>query len=420
MPTSLESSGLHIYSVVFDRSTTDGDPEGSFFGVDDMAFLASSSDTGVITPPPLGHSESSAPMTIGWSPIQNFGITNGQFGDIVLYDRELTAVEQALVVEHLRNKYALLQHATWMPDSGGNWNNVSHWVGDHVPNGPGINVFLADIISTTRTIFTDTAITIGNLRFNNENQYVVAGLGSINFDSPLPNAHIDVLAGNHQFQVAVNLLTKVDVDVADGSLLSFNGALNLNGQMLNKTGQGTLAINNHLSMGGGSVTISEGTLSGGGTAGGDIHNHGGVLSPGESLGTLSVVRNDTATGDTATGDMATGDTATGDMATGIPMSDALMISAFMPTLTGEIIVGESPEDLEVPEIHFSDRQQPARKENSSWRDAVKDFTLLVSQPTGCAVEQYKHKSDLAHLVYQCFESLDLSQLQVVSWLPSDH
>ena len=52
----------------------------------------------------------------------------------------------------------------------------------------------------------------------------------------------------------MNLLDDTAADVATGSTLSFNNALNLNGNNLAKTGAGTLLINNALNSGGGTVT----------------------------------------------------------------------------------------------------------------------------------------------------------------------
>ena len=77
--------------------------------------------------------------------------------------------------------------------------------------------------------------------------------------------------------------THTTVDVAADSTLIFDGVLNLMGQTLTKTGDGTLAINNRVTLAGGTVVGAQGTISGAGTIGGDVDNQGGTISPGNSL-----------------------------------------------------------------------------------------------------------------------------------------
>ena len=94
--------------------------------------------------------------------------------------------------------------------------------------------------------------------------------------------------GTHQFQAVVNLLADTTMNVASGSTLSFNNALNLTGNTLIKTGDGTVAINNQLTTAGGNVDVQQGTISGNGTIGGDVTNSGGTTSPGNSPGMLTI------------------------------------------------------------------------------------------------------------------------------------
>ena len=79
------------------------------------------------------------------------------------------------------------------------------------------------------------------------------------------------------------------MDVATSSSLTFNNALNLNGNTLTKMGGGTLLINNVLNAGGGTVTGLAGVLGGSGTVGGDVVISGGSLSPGSGGGAVSSV-----------------------------------------------------------------------------------------------------------------------------------
>jgi hypothetical protein len=105
--------------------------------------------------------------------------------------------------------------------------------------------------------------------------------------------------GTHEFQADVNLHDDTTVDVASNSTLAFDGALNLMGKILTKTGAGTMAINNRVTLAGGTVVGAQGTISGDGTIGGDVYNEGGTLSPGNSPGLMAIA------GDYTQGDRGT-------------------------------------------------------------------------------------------------------------------
>lgn len=401
MPDSLEGSGFHVYSVVFDRSTTDGDVAGTFFGIDDIALLPGAPDTGIVTPPPLGNSQSSAPLTIGFSAFQQQAITNLQLGDIALYNRELDTAEQLLVVEHLMRKYLLLGDGSWIADTGGDWNNGNSWTEGEVPNGPGVAAVLPDVISTTRTVFTDTAITIGSLRIDSSKQYNIAGLGSVNLQSSATAAQIDVLDGDHQFQAAVNLLSDVEVDLAAGSSLTFNNALNLNGHTLTKTGLGTLNINNHLSTGGGSVNISLGSLGGNGTAGGNVTNDGGVISPGGSSSGTSGLRVPRAAG--ASVSLRTPRAA-------LSIDTDVAIPEMVLGVSREVVFGEL---RDVADVLVNQSGQPEMVYDDVFLG--KDLNSLASNvlhsTDGMARRQYNRELVLVDAVDECFEMLDGETLE---------
>ena len=90
-----------------------------------------------------------------------------------------------------------------------------------------------------------------------------------------------VFRGIHEFKVPVSLFTEINVTVASGSTLRFNNALNLNGNTLNKSGDGNVEIRNDFITGtGGMINVHAGVVSGNGTVGGNVNNYGGTISPG--------------------------------------------------------------------------------------------------------------------------------------------
>jgi len=183
---------------------------------------------------------------------------------------------------------------TWQADGLGDWTLPGSWApAGGPPNSSGHTAVFGGLITKTTTPVTNSAVTVNALQFNNSNHsYAIAGQGSVNLEistgsnPKLPT--IGVLAGSHQFQANVNLLSNTTADVASGSTLSFNNELNLMGQTLTKTGGGTLAINNELTTAGGTVNILQGTVSGVGTIGGDVINDGGTISPGSSSSATAV------------------------------------------------------------------------------------------------------------------------------------
>ena len=112
---------------------------------------------------------------------------------------------------------------------------------------------LGDVITSPRTIFADTDLTMKTLRIDNVNTYVMAGNAMLNLEADTGNATIEVLQGGFDAQLAVSLGSSLNVTVAAGSTITFNNGLDLNGFTLSKVGDGDLVINNALTLGGGSI-----------------------------------------------------------------------------------------------------------------------------------------------------------------------
>ena len=184
---------------------------------------------------------------------------------------------------------------TWNKDESGDWNSNNQWNingsprGPRVPNDKDHTAIFGDSITSTKTVFTDTPVTVGVITFANANSYAIAGRGGVNIEAGTSGASLFVLQGEHEFQTPVSLLTDADAQVVGGSTLIFNNALNLNGNTLTKSGGGELAIRNDLVTGGGTVSNQGGAVSGSGTIGGDLVNEGGVVSPGNSSAISSAV-----------------------------------------------------------------------------------------------------------------------------------
>jgi len=182
----------------------------------------------------------------------------------------------------------------WKADGVGQWSSTrGSWSPSGVPStGDQTVVFGSHAnISGPITVAVNSAVKIGRIEFNNANfPYAVAGNGSLDLvaDSVGGSPSVDVQAGSHEFQVRTNLQADTYLNVETGQSLQFNHRLNLNGNTLTKTGDGSLAINNNLTTGtGGSLNCEGGNCSGSGTVNGALVN-GSTVSPGNSPGVLTV------------------------------------------------------------------------------------------------------------------------------------
>ena len=81
----------------------------------------------------------------------------------------------------------------------------------------------------------------------------------------------------------MSIHTEVDIHVESDSSLSLNNLLGLNGNQLNKFGEGTLALNNKILADGATISIFEGKLSIASAFNGNVINQGGTVSPGHAL-----------------------------------------------------------------------------------------------------------------------------------------
>ena len=178
--------------------------------------------------------------------------------------------------------------AAWNVDGIGYWSAAGNWDPNIAPTTNERTAAFGAKITASTTVIAEVAVTVKAVQFDNANTYAIAGTGSVNLEADSGNASVSVAQGDHQFQVVVNLNSSTDADVAASSSLAFNNALNLGGNTLTKTGDGTLAINNDLTTGGGSVIGLAGTITGGGSVGGDLTNTSATIAPGNSPGTLTV------------------------------------------------------------------------------------------------------------------------------------
>ncbi len=215
---------------------------------------------------------------------------NGFMDDFVVWDKALSLTE----IEDVRDNgpgisvIAPPESFTWTSAIPGAWLLGSNWTVGGPPNATNHTAVFGDAITQASTVLTDGGgVTVKAIEFDSAFSYAIAGPDAVTLEADTGNAGITVVQGLHEFQAVVNLNSETDVSVAAGAALAFNNALNLGANNLNKTGAGTMSINNAL-LGTGSVTVAAGAVGGSGSIEGDLNNESGTVTPGNSPGTLTV------------------------------------------------------------------------------------------------------------------------------------
>ena len=94
---------------------------------------------------------------------------------------------------------------TWNVDAGGDWSIPVNWTPAGSPNGVDNTVTFGSVITTPRTVFTDTEVTVNSILFDHSVAYAITGNGNVPLagDSEVVPS-ITVSSGVYQFQVSVD------------------------------------------------------------------------------------------------------------------------------------------------------------------------------------------------------------------------
>jgi hypothetical protein len=140
--------------------------------------------------------------------------------------------------------------AVWLIDGSADWNILSNWATGTVPNGVGIEADLTGAIQSNHTIFTDTAITLGTLLFNNSHTYVVTGAGSLTLQAAGSNsAEVVVQAGTQKLDLPTTIASNTILNVSSGANLIIANPLTINsGKTLTQMGAGSVTYQSIISV----------------------------------------------------------------------------------------------------------------------------------------------------------------------------
>lgn len=111
------------------------------------------------------------------------------------------------------------QEPQWVSATSGNYNSTGNWIGG-VPNAPGAPASFLGAAAGPVTVFTDTPVTVGSLKFDNTNTYQITGNGSLTVEVSTGAGSVNVIHGSHKINLPLFFASNTDVTVAAGATLT--------------------------------------------------------------------------------------------------------------------------------------------------------------------------------------------------------
>jgi hypothetical protein len=179
--------------------------------------------------------------------IMNFGSRVGTFANVVGTsinpNLQLVPIYSAT---NLRIITANTGEKTWGVDAGGLLSVGSNWVGGVAPTGTSESVAFTTAISADRTIDVDIAASLISLRFDDDNNYTLAGAGPLRFQAAGPavaNLMVQNTHGNgaHTINTPIEILGDLVITQDSTQPLTIGGPLDAaSPRAITKAGEGAV------------------------------------------------------------------------------------------------------------------------------------------------------------------------------------
>lgn len=133
------------------------------------------------------------------------------------------------------------EQPTWAVSTSGDWNVASNWSTGVVPNGVGAEARMYGAIGSSKSVYADSSITLGTLRVNNANAYVIGGAGDLTLDGGGSSALVDVQSGSHKINLPLTIASDTTLSVVEGSTLKISDPVTIiSGKNLSQSGSGAV------------------------------------------------------------------------------------------------------------------------------------------------------------------------------------
>ncbi|MBN2577720.1 MAG: PEP-CTERM sorting domain-containing protein [Pirellulales bacterium] len=153
----------------------------------------------------------------------------------------------------------------WWVDGNGNSSEGTNWLGGVAPGATDDAVGFLNKITTDRTVTADAAFTAGTLRFDDDNNYLVEGPGTITLNVSSGSAAVNVFNthgdGAHAITAPLSLQDDLVITQNSAGTFTLSELDNTSGKTITKTGPGTVVVEGSQTWGAGAaLTVSEGAL----------------------------------------------------------------------------------------------------------------------------------------------------------------
>lgn len=130
---------------------------------------------------------------------------------------------------------------TWTANKIGDWSDAASW-SIAAPNGIDDAASLAGAITSARTIYADKPVTLGTLRFNNPNTYVLTGTARLTMQVSEGSALIEAMAGVQKVNLPLTLASNTTLSVSPTATLVIADPVTIRpGITLTQTGGGAVS-----------------------------------------------------------------------------------------------------------------------------------------------------------------------------------
>jgi hypothetical protein len=186
---------------------------------------------------------------------------------------------------------APLDDYQWVATAGGNWHAPSNWSPGTDPDSNKAFVHLTGATAATADIELLLPVSVAKLELDNSSDYRLVGKGqlaSLQLETESQDVEVNVLSGEHTFDLPVVAHANTVINVAAGASLTLGGTVDFDGVKLSKLGSGAVYVQQAAGFGSGTVELHDGTLTWEGDLNGDLLADTGVIAPGIHMGHLDV------------------------------------------------------------------------------------------------------------------------------------
>jgi hypothetical protein len=144
----------------------------------------------------------------------------------------------------------------WETTGSGQWQTDFNWSNGSANLGVGADSEFLGTITAASNVYTDTAITTGTIHFNNANEYVLDGAGSLTLQVSTGSALVKVDQATDEINLPTTIASNTTFNVASGATLVIGNPMTIDsGSTVTQTGGGKVIYNSNVTVQSGGAAI---------------------------------------------------------------------------------------------------------------------------------------------------------------------